>query len=126
MAISTKDFKNLPLEKWNGTTVRAYVSHLNEERFGVPAVTMNVAKENAVIKRMVQEYGIETVKAFCEQCVKSYRPNAQYPTVNFFSMYSFMKGYELPKVMKAKQEKSKLEQIKAEQQAKMETVADYF
>jgi len=126
MAISTKDFRNLPLEKWNGTTVRAYVSHLNEEKFGIPCISKSVQMENSAIKRLKDEFGIEVVKEFVEACVSYYKPTPAYPTVNFAFMYSYMKEYELPKVLKKRQEKSKLEMIKEQQQKKMDSVADYF
>lgn len=128
--IDTKDFNNLPLEKWNSTTIREYIKHLNIERFGIPAVTFNVRQENGMISKFIKEYGIETTKAFVEECVKSYRPNPNYPTVNFATMYSYMKAYELPRVMKKQFEANRLEQIKAKAQeriqATVEDVENYF
>lgn len=123
--LDTKDFKSLPLEKWNSTTIREYIKFLNIERFGIPAVTFNVRQENGMISKFVKEYGIETTKLFVEECVRKYRPNANYPTVNFATMYSYMKAYELPRVMKAQYESNRLEQIKARQQASIkETIKD--
>ena len=123
--LDTKDFRNLPLEKWNSTTIREYIKFLNIERFGIPAVTFNVRQENGMISKFVKEYGIETTKLFVEECVRKYRPNANYPTVNFATMYSYMKAYELPRVMKAQYESNRLEQINARQQASIkETIKD--
>ena len=123
--LDTKDFKNLPLDKWNSTTIREYIKFLNTERFGIPAVTFNVRQENGMISKFVKEYGIETTKLLVEECVRKYRPNANYPTVNFATMYSYMKAYELPRVMKAQYESNRLEQIKARQQASIkETIKD--
>lgn len=128
--LDTKDFKNLPLEKWNSTTIREYVKYLNVCRFGIPSVTFNVRQENGMISKFVKDYGIEITKAFVEECVKSYRPNPNYPTVSFATMYSYMKAYELPRVMKAKHEATRLEQIKAKAQANIkstvENVENYF
>ena len=128
--IDTKDFAHLPLEKWNSTTVREYIKYLNTQRFGIPAVTFNVRQENGMISKFIKEYGIETTKAFVEACVKNYRPNPNYPTVNFATMYSYMKAYELPRVMKARYEANRLEQIKVKAQATLQTtinnVEDYF
>lgn len=123
--LDTKDFRNLPLEKWNSTTIREYIKFLNIERFGIPAVTFNVRQENGMISKFIKEYGIETTKLFVEECVRKYRPNANYPAVNFATMYSYMKAYELPRVMKAQYESNRLEQIKARQQASIkETIKD--
>lgn len=128
--LDTKDFRNLPLEKWNSTTIREYIKFLNMERFGVPSVTFNVRQENAMISKMIKEYGIEVTVEFVKECVKTYKPNAQYPTVSFATMYSYMKAYELPRVMKKRHEASRLEQIKAKAQAevksKVEDVVNYF
>lgn len=128
--LDTKDFRNLPLEKWNSTTIREYVKFLNMERFGIPSVTFNVCQENAMISKMIKEYGIEVTVAFVKECVKTYKPNAQYPTVSFATMYSYMKAYELPRVMKKRHEASRLEQIKVKAQAKInskvEDVVNYF
>lgn len=122
--LDTKDFKNLPLDKWNSTTIREYIKFLNVARFGIPAVTFNVRQENGMISKFIKEYGIETTKAFIEECVKSYRPNPNYPTVNFATMYSYMKAYELPRVMKAQYEANRLEQIKAKAQASIKSTVD--
>ena len=126
----TKNFKELPLEKWNSTTIREYIKFLNIERFGVPSVTFNVRQENGMVSKFIKDYGIETTKAFVEECVKKYRPNPNYPTVNFATMYSYMKSYELPRVMKAQYEANRLEQIKAKAEASLkstvENVENYF
>lgn len=128
--IDTKDFKNLPLEKWNSTTIREYIKFLNTERFGIPSVTFNVRQENAMISKMIKDYGIEITVEFVKECVRSYKPNAQYPTVSFATMYSYMKAYELPRVMKKRHEASRLEQIKAKAQAEIKNtvqdVENYF
>lgn len=122
--IDTKDFKNLPLEKWNSTTIREYIKFLNKERFGIPSVTFNVRQENAMISKMIKEYGIEITVKFVKECVKNYRPNQQYPTVSFATMYSYMKAYELPRVMKATHEASKLERLKAKAVAQLNNIND--
>lgn len=124
--IDTKDFKNLPLSKWNSTTVREYIKFLNIQRFGVPSVTFNVRQENGMISKFIKDYGIEVTKAFVEECVNKYRPNAQYPTVSFATMYSYMKAYELPRVLKAKYEADRLEQLKAKHTTTLENVENYF
>lgn len=124
--VDKKDFANLPIESWNSTTVREYIKHLNVQRFGIPSVTFNVRQENAMISRFVKEYGIVTCKKFVERCVASYKPNSDYPTVNFASMYSFMKGYELPRVLKAQQEQSRLEAIRQKAVTQLNNVEEYF
>ncbi|PEA53458.1 hypothetical protein CON64_18625 [Bacillus pseudomycoides] len=118
--VATKDWRNLPQEKWNGTTIREYINHLNVEKFGIPAVSNNVRRENAMIAAMIKAEGIEVVKEFVEVCVTSYKGSEQYPTVNFGFMYSFMKAQYLPKILNKQLQKSKLQQIKEAQQARLE------
>lgn len=95
----TKDFRNLEIKEWNATTFREYMKHLNIERFGIPCVSNNIRVENAMLSQMIKEFGKEVTKEFIEECVKRYRPSAGYPTVNFITMYRFMRAYELPRVL---------------------------
>ena len=126
--IDKKDFRNLEVKDWNATTFREYIKHLNEERFGVPAVTFNVRTENSMISSMIKEYGKEITKAFVEECVRKYKPNGNYPTVNFATMYSYMKGYELPRVLDAQRKKMVAQEaVKVEKQIETEIdVNDFF
>lgn len=124
--VNTKDWANLPLEKWNSTTVREYIKDLNVKRFGIPCISNNVRVENAMVSKFIKEYGIEVTKDFVEMCVTNYRPNPNYPTVNFGTMYSYMKSWELPKVLKAKAQASRLAEIKARQVKKVENIENYF
>jgi hypothetical protein len=99
--IKTDDFKNLPLEKWNATTYRAYMKALNELYFDLPYVAKNVQMENACISRMQKEFGNELVKDFITACYKEYKPRPAYPSLNFGFIYSHMKEYMLPRVLQA-------------------------
>ncbi|MEH7464599.1 hypothetical protein V7166_21820 [Bacillus thuringiensis] len=118
--IATKDWRNLPLEKWNGTTVREYINHLNVEKFGIPATTNSIRRENAMVSAMIKAEGIEAVKEFVEICVESYKGTEQYPTVNFGFMYSFMKAQHLPKILNKQLQNTKLQQIKEAQQVRLQ------
>lgn len=124
--IDSKDFRTLPVEKWNATTFREYINYLNTERFGIPSVTFNIRQENGMISTFVKQYGKETTKLFIEECVRVYRPNANYPTINFAGMYSFMKGYELPRVLKRQQESAQANRAKVEAEELLKDIELYF
>ena len=124
--IDKKDWKNLEVKDWNATTFREYIKYLNVERFGVPAVTFNIRTENSMISAMIKEYGKEITKAFVEECVRKYKPNGNYPTVNFATMYSYMKGYELPRVVDAERKRIVAQQaLEKEKQTEID-VEDFF
>lgn len=118
--VDKKDW-TIELAEWNSTTIRSYINHLNEKKVGVPAITNNVRTENAVIAKMIKDYGIETIKAFVEECVNTHKPTEQYPTVNFMFMSGFMKANILPRVMKQKVQTSKLDEIRKRQEQILQT-----
>ena len=99
--IPVKNWRDLPFEKWTVTTVRAMLSEQHEALYGIPYVTRSHAMEGRCIKSMLTEHGAEAVKAFIEVCFADYKPNAQYPGLNFTFMYSYMRSRLLPRVLHA-------------------------
>lgn len=98
--IKTDDYENLPIEKWNATTYRAYMKHLHEQRFKIPYVANNFAVEGKMITTMRNDYGNEVVKRFVEACFKQYTPtNPAYPGLNFGFMFSYLRERYLPPVL---------------------------
>lgn len=85
-----RDWKNREIADWNATTFRVYLEEKHAEIFGIPYARRGpIAMEAAMIKRMIDEHGPETVKAFIDECFRRYRPTSRYPGVNF----AFMKAY---------------------------------
>lgn len=96
--ISTKDWRNLPIEKWNTTTVRTYLIHLTEEKFGVAyeptgagSKNQRWVRENAMIKQAIANYGAAELKRFIEICIEKYSPKPQYPYMTFTFAWSYMR-----------------------------------
>jgi len=96
--VSTKDWRNLPIEKWNTTTMRIYLVHLTEERFGVTyeptgggSKNQRWARENAMIKQAIANYGAAELKRFIEICIEKYTPKPQYPYMTFTFAWSYMR-----------------------------------
>lgn len=98
--VNTRDWLNLPVDKWNVTTFRAYMAHLHQEKFGIPYVTNNYAVEGRFIKDTFEKYGKEATKRFIERCFDMYKPTPQYPGINYGFMYSYMRQRILPQVLK--------------------------
>ena len=125
--INTKDFNNCPIDKWNGTTFREYVKHLNQQKYGIPCVSNNVAVENSMIKNFVKEYGNEVAKSFFEECLKTHIGTDQYPTCNIGFMISYMKASVLPRVLNQAAKKSKIEELREQLlSTQQEDVENYF
>jgi hypothetical protein len=103
--ISKKDWQNLPLDEWNSTTFQTYLAHLTKERFKVDYECRNFAIERRFINNLLTKYGAEVVKEFIDECVKKYRPTAQYPMISFSIMYTYKKENVIPQVQKRLQAK---------------------
>ncbi|MGF1433321.1 hypothetical protein ACQUW6_03555 [Bacillus thuringiensis] len=104
--ISTKDFCNLPIEKWNVTTFREYLKHEHEERYKIPYVTRSYAMEGRMLKMSLAEYNQEVLKQFIDVCFADYKPTREYPGLNFAFMYSYMRSRLLPRVLEEIRRKS--------------------
>jgi hypothetical protein len=93
------DWRERPLDKWNSATFRLYLYDMHQERFSIPYVARSIKTEAAMCKRMIDEYGAESVKSFIDECFREYKPTPQYPSINFAFMYSFMRDRIMPKVL---------------------------
>jgi hypothetical protein len=96
----SKDWRNLPVEKWNATTFREYLKHLHMERFGIPYVTNSYGAEGRMLKNTWEEYGKPATKRFIERCIEEYKPKAEYPGVSYGFMYSYMRERVMKRVLK--------------------------
>lgn len=116
--ISTKDWRNLPTERWNTTTFRQYLADKHAELYGIPYVTNNYAAEAGMIKRMIDEYGAEATKAMIDIAFAEYKPTRIYPGLNYAFIYSFMRSRILPRVLaEQKRAEAKASEEVAQEQA---------
>ena len=112
-----KDWRARDISDWNATTFRAYLEEKHMERFGVPyARRCPIAAEAAMIKRMIDEHGPETVRAFIDECFKQYKPNSRYPGVNFAFMQTYMSDC-LQRVLKQKAREERRKEREARQES---------
>lgn len=94
--ISTKDWRNLPLEKWNVTTFHAYLSDMNKEKYGVSYVpfghgptSKRWATEKGQLKTELSKNGPAVMKRYIDLCFESHSFNPKYPCLSFGFMYAY-------------------------------------
>ncbi|EKS8371793.1 MULTISPECIES: hypothetical protein [Bacillus cereus group] len=125
--ISTKDFRNLPIEKWNVTTFREYLKHEHEERYKIPYVTRSHAMEGRMLKSFIAEHKPEATKQFIDACFADYKPTREYPGLNFAFMYSYMRFRLLPRVLEEIRRKEvRLSRNPAHKEVSTEEIIDYL
>lgn len=125
--ISTKDFRNLPIEKWNVTTFREYLKHEHEERYKIPYVTRSYAMEGRMLKMSLAEYNQEVLKRFIDACFADYKPTREYPGLNFAFMYSYMRSRLLLRVLEEiRREEARLSRNQANITVSTEEIIDYL
>ncbi|OXB99466.1 MULTISPECIES: hypothetical protein [Bacillus] len=125
--ISTKDFRNLPIEKWNVTTFREYLKHEHEERYKIPYVTRSYAMEGRMLKMSLAEYNQEVLKRFIDACFADYKPTREYPGLNFAFMYSYMRSRLLPRVLEEiRRKEARLSQNTEYIEVSTEEIIDYL
>lgn len=97
--ISTKDWRNLPTEKWNTTTVHAFLIDETKRRFDAEYIpggggpkSKRWSAEKGMIKRELDRRGAEVVRKFIEICWREYyTPN---PDKFPFPSFGFMLGFQ--------------------------------
>ncbi|ANS49322.1 hypothetical protein BM86_02050 [Bacillus thuringiensis] len=125
--ISTKDFRNLPIEKWNVTTFREYLKHEHEERYKIPYVTRSHAMEGRMLKSFIAEHKPEATKQFIDACFADYKPTREYPGLNFAFVYSYMRFRLLPRVLEEIRRKEvRLSRNPAHKEVSTEEIIDYL
>lgn len=125
--ISTKDFRNLPIEKWNVTTFREYLKHEHEERYKIPYVTRSHAMEGRMLKSFIAEHKPEATKQFIDACFADYKLTREYPGLNFAFMYSYMRFRLLPRVLEEIRRKEvRLSRNPAHKEVSTEEIIDYL
>ncbi|MHA4153246.1 hypothetical protein [Bacillus cereus] len=125
--ISTKDFRSLPIEKWNVTTFREYLKHEHEERYKIPYVTRSYAMEGRMLKMSLAEYNQEVLKRFIDACFADYKPTREYPGLNFAFMYSYMRSRLLPRVLEEiRRKEARLSRNQAHIIVSTEEIIDYL
>lgn len=110
---STKDWRNLPIEKWNTTTVHAFLIDETQRKFdaeytpgGKGSKSQRWSAEKGMIKRELTKRGPEVVRKFIEICWREYwTPNPKkYPYPTFGFMIGYMDRYINEAIVEATKE----------------------
>lgn len=111
-AAQRKDWRNLPYEHWNTSTVHVYSADMNRELFGVEYSPMrNWSFEQGVIKRALSEHGAEVLKRAFDECFRTYKPTREYPLLTAGFAISYRINSMIPRI------KAEIEREKAEEQS---------
>lgn len=98
--VRTDDFRKLPLELWNSTTVIEYLDYLNYYKYGKVPARRNMQQMRAFIKRDLEQYGTRILKTFLTECVKDYKGNLAYPTLSYPQAMLLYKDKLMDKIIK--------------------------
>jgi hypothetical protein len=86
-------------KKSDVTIIRDHLRQRHLELYGIDYVTNNHAMEGRNLRSMIDEYGVDTVRIFVEECFRQYKPSREWPGVNFALMFSRMRARVLPQVL---------------------------
>lgn len=105
MKITRRDWRNLPLDKWNVSTFHAFIADRNRELYGVETYIpmRNWAFEQGSLKRAITQYGVETVKALFDVAFREYRPTREYPLLTAGFVLCYRAGTLLPRIIANRQ-----------------------
>lgn len=99
--IDRKDWRNLPIDKWNTLTVLAMIDEMNRIDFGVEKYVpmRSWSFERGVVKRALDEYGAEVVREVVERAFREYRPSREYPQLTAGFIFVYMASRIVPRVL---------------------------
>lgn len=94
--ISTKDWRSLPLDRWNVTTFHAYIVDRTSELYGVDyapggggSKSARWSREKGMLKQAQGTYGNAVLRKFIDLCHANYTPKREYPYPAFTFMYAY-------------------------------------
>ncbi|MHA7962814.1 hypothetical protein ACX93W_01630 [Paenibacillus sp. CAU 1782] len=109
------NWRELLTEDWNVLTFQSYFSDMNREKFGAGYVPMrNYSFEQGVIKRQLDEYGPEILRAAFEEAFRTYKPSRDYPILTAGFACAYRINTIIPRLLR---EKAELERRAAEKAA---------
>jgi hypothetical protein len=130
-SVDTKDWRNLPIEKWNTTTVHAYLIDVNKEKYGATylpfgkgSVSQRWSAEKGQVKHALETYGPEVIREFIDICFRKHRTTKQYPTMSFGYIFTYYRPELQQAEVKVKKRKQREEVIEAVEDTEIDT--DWF
>lgn len=106
-----RDWRNLPYEHWNTTTIHAYFADKNREMFGASEYLpmRNWSFERGVIKRALDEHGAELLHRAFDEIFAQYRPTREFPILTAGFAICYRLNTVLPRI-KAEIERGQVEE----------------
>ncbi|MFF2886707.1 hypothetical protein [Paenibacillus sp. NPDC057967] len=110
-----RDWPNLPTMYWNTLTFTEYFRGMNKLLYGAEyAPLRNWKFEQGVIKRQLDEYGPEILRAAFDECFRTYRSTHDYPILTAGFAVAYRINGIIPKLLA---EKAEAERRETEKQA---------
>lgn len=105
--INRKDWRNIPTSEWNTLSFTEYFRDMNADKYGMePYVPMrNWRYEQAQIKRALDAYGPELLRAAFDECFSAYRPTREYPILTAGFCVSYRINGIMPRLLAESQRK---------------------
>ncbi|MCU6709294.1 hypothetical protein M6D81_11310 [Paenibacillus sp. J5C_2022] len=108
------NWRTLPAEHWNTLTFTEYFRDKNRELYGVEyAPLRNWRFEQGVIKRALDEYGPEILRAAFDECFNGYRPTRAYPILTAGFAVAYRINSIVPRLLSEKADAERRESEKA-------------
>jgi hypothetical protein len=102
--IKRKDWRTLPISDWNTLTYHAYFADMNAELYGVDTYLplRNWSYEQAQIKRAIEAYGSEILRAAFDECFRDYRPAGEFPLLTAGFCIGYRINSIIPRLLRVK------------------------
>lgn len=105
------EWQRLDTSEWNTRSFQAYLKDKHKETYGIDYVPRSIRMEAGMIKNFLNEHGPEVLREFIDECFKRHKPSQQYPGLNFWFIYTYLRTQYLPRVLcrKRAEEKRQIE-----------------
>lgn len=120
-----RDWRTLPIMDWNVLTFTTYFVDMNNERFGVAKYFPmgNWRLEQAQIKRAIDAYGPELLRAAFDECFRDYRPTWEYPILTAGFCVSYRINGIIPRLIEERRRRAVADMAHAEKPDKSAVMA---
>ncbi|SMO92251.1 hypothetical protein [Melghirimyces algeriensis] len=97
--LKSYEWQWLEISKWNTRSFQAYLKDRHKEVYGIDYVPRSWRMEAGMIKNFINEHGTEVLREFIDECLSSHKPTKQYPGLNFWFIYTYLRSQYLPRVL---------------------------
>ena len=129
----TKHYTELPVDKWNTTHFRNYLTDEHKRRYGVDYVPFRgFNAEAGMIGRYIGtarkpgQYDKALVLAFINACFDEYKPTPQYPGLSFGFMSTYMTRNLQRLQAESQRSANAVEAVKASDNDNIDKLADWL